>query len=148
MEMILQLSKNRNHYSFSLDGKLIADLRYNERSSSFRVNASTKRLFFIEQSRLLHKVFLKSEYGIEIGEWSRAGSFKNGSLQLNENTFSYTISKEGIHLTGNKQVFVLLLNTGDALEFAKEEFAAILFSLAWISKETVKEKVHQPLRFK
>ena len=141
MSLTFQLTKSRRYFSFSDDVKTIADFRYNEHSNSFRLNASTKRLLFIEPSGLLqNKLLLKTEYGIEIGEWMRMRNYKSGIVHLNSNRFTYNIGLEGIEMNNGEANVFLQCQPADIAELTKQELAAILFCLAWVTIETCKKR--------
>jgi len=140
MSSLLQLNRTNNHFSFSKEDKVVADFKLNIHSSTFRLNAATKRLFFIESSGLLqNKTVLKTEYGVEIGEWITLRSIKNGFIKLNDQRLDYQIIGQQFRITNKKQIIVVC-DFSNLKELEKLELAAILFSIAWLINETVEEK--------
>jgi hypothetical protein len=141
MPLLLQLNRTNNHFSFSKEDKVVADFKLNIQSSSFRLNATTKRLFFIESSGLLqNKTVLKTEYGVEIGEWIALRSIKSGFVTLNAKKLNYRITGQEFRITDKSKQTVAVCDFSYLKEFEKPELAAILFSIAWLVNETPKEK--------
>ena len=105
MQLHLQIQDNG---FFLLDqSNLVASFTYNTASSSFRLNAWSKRLFFLEEKGFLRKkVVLKTEYGVEIGECHFIRNAQNGIIYLNDRKFVFNGDNSEIRIADKQNNLV------------------------------------------
>lgn len=109
---------------------------------SLRLIGTSKRLFFLDVQGFLHKkIFLRNEYGVEMGETAFTENPDSGDLLLNGQNYSYTADDRQLALFDSENN--LLATSEIAREPALEtlELYSLLFGLAWfITADGLTEK--------
>ena len=99
---------------------------------SIRIKSKTNRLFFLEIAGLFHKkVFLRSEYGVIVGE-SNWTTSKEGIMQMNEQKLIFCWNDSQLSFFNKNKTLLSSLEVDQPGILDKKEQFVLLFSSAWI----------------
>jgi hypothetical protein len=127
-----------NHWILANDSSLIAELKYNRESNSFRLDAEDKRLFFLEKTGVLQKkMLLKTEYNVIAGEAHFIRNEKAGIILLEDSRLSFSMKDAYVYLLKkHKNIEHFFIDQMDKLKVF--EFTSLLFSLVRIHEHHAK----------
>src|SRR5690349_8063968 len=88
-------------------------LSFNLQRLSLRLSGFTKRLFFLEEQGFLQrKIFLRTEYGIALGETAFSEKPSSGQLMLNEKKFFFRTTDTGLQIFDTEKALLATSETG------------------------------------
>jgi hypothetical protein len=105
-----------------------AELKYNKKANSFRINAGDKRLFFIEKTGLLQNKFLiRTEYSVITGEIYPVRNWQSGIVILENKKRNYFVQDNLLIVSSKKDDFSIAIEINDVDKTEQEELFALLF---------------------
>lgn len=137
MRWVLQQSTGHAHY-WSLDQhEPNLSLKYHSDSHAFRITALDKRLYFLERKGLFqHRILLKSEYSLPLGELHFIRNTGSGQLLIDDQRFNFSIQQGEYRLWSQDHQLLTTATVSAAVKPDRFESAALLFGLF----RTVKER--------
>ena len=135
MRWTLLQSANPFHcWKLEQDG-FIAELKYNKESHSFRVEATDKRLFFIEKTGLLQNKFLiRNEYNVIAAEISSAKDLHSGAVILDNKKYNYFLKDNLLVLSSKKEKAPFSTEIKDRNALDRQQLCALLFCTLRIAR--------------
>jgi hypothetical protein len=109
------------------------EIKFNTVSLSLRVRGNTRRLFFIEQTKLRpNRVAFNSEYGHRVGICEHLPGQQQGRLLLHQHRFYYQQKADVVQLLDNGLFPLTSCTIHEALNIKPVELAALLFTHLWL----------------
>lgn len=146
MKWILTEATSQFH-SWKLElNDFTAELKYNKKANSFRINAGDKRLFFIERTGLLQNKFLvRTEYSVIIGEFHPIRNWHSGVVILENKKRNYLIKDDSVILSSKKKDFAISIAMNDVDKLDQQELCALLFGALRVIEKSYKMKTEPVL---
>ena len=123
-----------------------AELKYNKKANSFRINALDKRLFFIEKTGFLQNKFLvRNEYSLIVGEFHPLRNWHSGVIMLENKKRNYLLKNDSIMLFSKTEEFSISIAMNDVDKSDQNELFALLFGASRIIEKSYKIRTESVL---
>ena len=140
LEMIWKLQRTSGHtrtWEFATAHQPF-EVKFNPASLSVRVSGSSKRLFFIEQSKLKPKtVSFISEYGQRVGVCEYNMAPQKGKIVLHGHRFYFEQKGDVIQFLDNGLFSLTSCTIDEAAEMPPLEMTVLVFSHLWLYESMV-----------
>lgn len=129
MKWVLHNTMNLSHFWSLQENDSRAELRYNKESHSLRLNASDRRLYFMDRTGLFQsKVIFKTEYSVLVGECFFIRNREAGILVLDGEKFNFNIHGDHLQVLNRDKKMILDSCIDEMEQLDLYEFSALLFA--------------------